>query len=64
MVISALGIDKTLKCIVQGITQYGVHNLLARVGTCISRQNESWFKNNVPNLEGQFVGGGRLEIRC
>ena len=31
-----------------------------RVG--ISRQNESWVKNNVPYLEGQFVGGGRLEF--
>ena len=41
--------------------QYGVHNLLSRVG--ISRQNESRVKNNVPYLEGQFVGGGRLEIR-
>ena len=33
MVISALGIDKTLNYALQGITQYGAHNLIvARVG--------------------------------
>ena len=39
-----------------GNNTVGVHNLLARVG--ISGQNESGVKNNVPYLEGQFVGGG------
>ena len=44
----------------QGITQYGVHNLLAMVG---------YFprvKNNVRYLERQFLGGGQLitNSRC
>ena len=32
------------------------------------RASEGWYfrrvKNIVPDLEKQFVGGGRLEIRC
>ena len=49
-----------LLCTVKGIIQNRVHNLLARV--IFSRQNESRVKNNVPYLEGQFVGGGQLEM--
>ena len=49
-----------LLCTVKGIIQNRVHDLLARV--IISRQNESRVKNNVPYLEGQFVGGGQLEM--
>ena len=60
MVISALGIDKTLNM------HFPEHSIvrgsLASEGRYL--QNESRVKNNVPYLEGQFLGGGRLKIRC
>ena len=57
MVNSALTIDKTLNMHCPG------HNTVR--GSQLAR--EGWYfrriKNNVPYLEGQFVGGGGLEIR-
>ena len=59
MVISALGLDITLNMHCPGHNTVWGSPLLASVG--IFALNESRVKNNVPYLEGQFVGGGRLE---
>ena len=58
MVISALGIDKTLNMHCPG------HNTVR--GSQLA--SKGWYfrrvKHNVPYLEGQFVGDGQLEILC